>query len=224
MRSFLLIAVLSLLAPTGSALAASQEIEKKLEKTTPTVPRAIAIKAASKAPARLKLDNFEDSMASQEGGMWWSGCDANKMGTTLAPAPFATSEGGAPKSPGHAGRIHGHLGANSAPWAWAALSLTLKHNDLSAYKTLELWVKGDGQAYTVRLQKKGLVEAENYAAIFVAPKEWTKLKISFESFKQPDWATKKVEPEFDDVEKLAFYPMSFDGDYDLSVDELSVVR
>lgn len=176
--------------------------------------------AAKAASADLKVDDFEGEMASL-GGQWWTGKD-DKMGSTIAPDPFVHEKGGA-DGKGYCGHIHGKLGANKEPWAWAAMSLSLPDGDLRGYKAVEFWAKGDGKVHNVKLDKKSVTDFASFSATFTAPAKWTKVTVPFSDFKQPDWGN-KVDATFGDVEKLSFYPTTFESSYDFSIDNIKFIK
>ena len=197
------------------------QLEKQVAalKAGGSAPAAAAAAPAKPAAADLKIDDFEGDAASI-GGMWWAGCD-DKMGTTIAPNPFVHEAGGAEGK--FCGRIHGKLGANKEPWAWASLSITLPNGDLRGYKAVEFWAKGDGKTHNIRLEKKSVTDFANYSASFPTSSKWTKVTIPFSDFKQPDWG-KQVDASMGDVEKFTFFPSTFESTYDFSVDGVVIKK
>ncbi|MGH7443152.1 MAG: CIA30 family protein [bacterium] len=175
-----------------------------------------------KASADLLLDDFETPLASN-GRSWWAGCDSNSLGTTLAPQPFVAQAGGGPLSPGHCGRIHGHLGRSQAPWSWAQMTLPLASPDIRGYSALSFYVRGDGGHYRVQLCRATVKDFAFPEAGFDAPRNWTKVSLPLSSFEQPSWG-KSVGGDLSDVEKINFTPTSADQDYDLSIDDLTLVK
>lgn len=202
------------------------ELQKQVDalKASSDQSAMVAPKAATPTKLRssnLKIDDFEADDASV-GGQWAVGHDT-QMSTTAEPDPFVHQKGGAPDGTGYCGRIHGTLGLNQAPWAWAALSLDLSDGDLSGYKAIEFWTKGDGNTHNLRLESKAVTDYAYFSASFVAPKKWTKVTIPLTDFKQPDWGA-KVQENFSDVLKLAFYPTTFGSTYDFSVDNIVMIK
>ena len=115
---------------------------------------ALVCLSAALPAADLLVEKISEGAQARLGG-WSVAHNDNGLPTTLAPDPFAPEAGGSPLSPGHSGRIHGHLGPNRAPYSWAQLSLKLAPDgapmDLSGYKSLRFWVKGDGKRHVVKL-------------------------------------------------------------------------
>lgn len=175
----------------------------------------------AKASAPLLLDDFEGDMA-RNGKAWWAGCDDNKLGTTLAPQPWAPSKGGSKASPGRAGRIHGTFGKNQDPWPWAALSLAMSDPNLSGYSALRFNAKGDGRTYVARIGRAAVKDFAHYAANFTAGKEWSTVTLRFADFAQPSWGA-PVGGAFTDVEKIEFSPLMNEQPYDLWIDDVTLV-
>jgi hypothetical protein len=145
------------------------------------------------------------------------------LGTTLQPQPFAPEKGGDSVSPGHSGRIHGHLGKQEAPWPWANMTLTLSNPDIRGYSALRFWVKGDGGHYRVQLCRGAVKDFAYHAAEFDAPSGWTLVTLPLASFSQPSWGA-QVPGDFKDVEKISFMPTAGDKDYDFSIDDVTLAK
>jgi hypothetical protein len=173
-----------------------------------------------------KIDDF-DGMQTGTGTGWWTGCDNNKLGTTLAPLPFAVEKGGSPSSPKACAHIKGHYGKNQAPWPYAQLSIALDPSngpkDLKAFKGIQFYAKGDGKNYKVVIQKDSVKDYADYEYLFTAGKDWTLVTISFNQFSQPSWG-KPVPPGFSDATVLKFCPSVNDADFDLYIDDVAFVR
>ncbi len=173
------------------------------------------------------VDDFEKTSAASNGGTWMSEMDPHNMGTVINPKPFAVANGGAPGTPGHAAHSSGHLGPSKAPWPYAVLSVDLmppsKPTDLRGFKTIELWVKGDGKQYRMQLPKSSVTDWGHFHVLFSAPSSWTKLSLPLSKFAQPDWA-KKVEATLQDVTHVTFGAVDGDKDFDLWIDEIRFVK
>jgi hypothetical protein len=176
---------------------------------------------APKASGEFLLDDFEGDLA-RNGKAWWAGCDENKLGTTLAPQPWAASKGGSKASPGRAGRIHGTYGKNQEPWPWAALSLALADPNISGYSALRFNVKGDGKTYVARIGRAAVKDFAHYAANFTAGKDWSTVTIKLSDFAQPNWGA-TVSGGFTDVEKIEFSPTVNEQAYDLWIDDVTLL-
>jgi hypothetical protein len=195
----------------------NQELKAKLGSPSTGSGQA----SAAKATKEMLLDDFEGDLA-RNGKAWWAGCDDNKLGTTLAPQPWAPSKGGSKASPGKAGRIHGTYGKNQEPWPWAALSLALADPDISGYSALRFNVKGDGKAYVARLGRAAVKDFAHYAANFTATKDWSTVTIKLADFAQPSWGA-PVSGGFTDVEKVEFSPTVNEQAYDLWIDDVTLL-
>jgi hypothetical protein len=197
----------------------NKELKEKLAAGAGSGSAAAAAPAA-KATADLLVDDFEAPTA-KNGQGWWNGCDDNKLGTTLEPQPYAPAPGG---HSGSCNRIHGHMGANKAPWPWAQTGLKLTDPNLSGYSGVSFWAKGDGLVHRISLQRTAVKDFAHFYAEFTAPKAWTKVTIPFTQFAQPaDWG-EKIPMAWTDVETIQFLPGTNDADYDFSVDDLVLTK
>ncbi len=179
---------------------------------------------------RFLLDDFEKSGNSNRlGGIWVTECDQNKLGTVMNPMPYQRSKGGSKKTPKHSAHIWGHLGRNVAPWAWADLSCPLSPSfapvDISQFKKIEFWVKGNGKDYTAILGRSAVKDHATFQADFKAPAQWTKVSLTLADFKQPAWG-RQIPLKLNDILFIAFSPAaSFsDDDFDLWIDDITLVK
>lgn len=188
---------------------------------------APAVKAAPvvKATADLVLDDFEgNSGLARNGKAWWAGADAGKLGTTLLPNPFVAQDGGSKASPGHSGRIHGHFGKNAPPdYAWVSFNLALTNGDLRGYSALSFTAKGAGK-FRVKFNKASVKDYGFPGAEFTVSKDWTPVLVKLADVTQPDWAKAVADKSLSDVEKVEFSPVENDKDYDLSIDDVTLVK
>jgi peptidoglycan/xylan/chitin deacetylase (PgdA/CDA1 family) len=198
----------------------------------PVVTQVEAAKApvflpAAAAPSQdiLKVDDFE-SATPAFGASWWTGCDTNGV-TKLSPVPFTVSQGGSPKSKGHCAGMKGILGPFQAPWPWALLSLGLKGDgspvDLSAYKAIRFYTKGDGKSHVLSLEKASVTDYCGFGAEFTSPKDWTQVTIPFSSFSQASWG-KQLEKKFNDVTKISFSPGTGNPEFDFKIDDIELLK
>jgi peptidoglycan/xylan/chitin deacetylase (PgdA/CDA1 family) len=190
----------------------------------PAVIDAQSITAAPDKPV-LKIDDFE-SASPNFGGAWWEGCDSFGV-TKLSPVPFAPLPGGSPASPGHCAGLKGHMGPQQAPYPWAVLSLGLdatgKPIDLTGYKAIRFYTKGDGKTHAVALNKASISDYCDFQAGFVSPAGWTQVTIPFTDLAQASWG-KQMEKKFNDVTKLTFSPSTSDPDFDFKIDDVELVK
>ncbi len=167
------------------------------------------------------LDTFEEDSAATGTG-WGTDVDKGGLGTR---ASFELVPNGA-VTKGNAGHFHGALGANRAPWPWAAMSLNWKVDyapvDLSSVRAVSFWAKGDGKRYKLKVDKAAATDFAQYEMEFVADSSWKQVVIPFDELEQPSWG-KKVEREFSDTRQLQFAPVEPAASFDLYVDDLQLL-
>jgi hypothetical protein len=172
--------------------------------------------AGGSQPKALVIDLF-DGHGPKLGRSWEIYKDENNLGTKVD--AFAFEKAANPKGfQGH-GHFSGHMGKSKDPWPWAVLDLAFEDDgpkDLSGYKALRFWVKGDGKKYRVRLGRTAIEDYCYPEIAFVAPKEWTLVVLPLSDFKQPSWG-KQVAAGFKDVTMVGFCALApgDDEDFDL---------
>jgi len=183
-----------------------------------------------KGKTKLLIDNFEKGTTTNLLlGEWMTDCDKNNLGTTVNPTPFQPSKGGCPHSTKFCAHISGHFGKNQAPWPYVALTCTLAPGgsaaDISGFKAVEFWVKGDGKTYAFMVARAAVQDFCHYRKEFKTTTGWTKVTIKLADLTQPAWG-KPVPFKLSDVLYFTFAPgASFgDEDYDLSVDDVVLVK
>ena len=173
------------------------------------------------------VDDFEGGASAKNGAVWIAEFDKHNMGTKITPFPFASSPGGSSTSPGNAGHISGHLGPSRAPWPYAVLSIDLntpaRPVDLTQFKALEFWAKGDGKNYRVQLSKASVADWSHPQHEFKPTKNWSKLSLPLSKFAQPSWGV-KVGNTANDVNSIVFGAMDGDQDFDLWIDDVTFVK
>jgi hypothetical protein len=179
----------------------------------------------STAPATVEriIEDFENP-SGKSGGFWFE-FDKHPLGTVAQPNPFKLSPGGSPKSPGNAAHIWGTLGASRAPWSWVQLQVfpnrTKRAEDLSGYKCVSFYVKGDGGRYNVAFIRKAVQDYDQFHYEFVAPKEWTEIKVPFTALKQAGWG-KPIDGGFTDVTQIHFSPAAPEQPFDVWIDDIKL--
>jgi hypothetical protein len=174
------------------------------------------------------IDDFEDGdTVNRIGTSWGADFDSNGLGTVFNPAPFAPARDGADRSK-YCARIWGHYGKNREPWSWASLSARLSPEDypvdLNGFRAVEMMVKGDGKRYQLCLVREAVGDYANFRTVFVAGKEWTRIVMPIREFSQPGWG-KRLERTFPDVKSIQIEPCEMDDeDFDVSVDDVRLVR
>lgn len=85
-------------------------------------------------------------------------------------------------------------------------------HDLSAWGGLVLRVQGDGQRYKLRLRTTDAFDGVNYEAAFIAPQQWTEVRIAFDALR-PVYRGRPVadHPPFDPSRVVTFGLMISDG-------------
>jgi hypothetical protein len=178
-------------------------------------------------PNAWKLDNFETASPTSGIGPWSMEFDHNNMGTTVVPSPYQRLEKGSPLSPGYCAGMKGHLGPSEAPWTWAYLQCNLNSQgttvDLNGFKELWFAVRGDGKYYIATLRRDIVKDYCDFQADFIAPDQWTLVKIALNHFAQPTWGT-QYPRAFPDVRNMAFSPELHEADFDFKVDDIFFVK
>ncbi len=167
------------------------------------------------------LDTFEEEAAAT-GTAWGTDVDKGGLGTR---ASFELVKDGA-VTKGSAGRFHGALGENRAPWPWAVVSLNWKNDytpvDLRSVRAVSFWVKGDGKRYKLKVDKAKATDFAQFEMEFVAGPTWKQVVIPFDELEQPSWG-KKIEREFSDTRQLQFAPVEPASAFNLYVDDIQLL-
>ncbi len=198
-------------------------IEGRMSFGYPPVPPLRGIVLGSSGESLL-IDDFEgQSLKNRLGGLWNITFDAKGLGTKVAaPETFIHNE-----TAGHYAQLKGHFGHMRAPWPFASLSSRFdatRPADISGFKAVEFMAKGDGKSYGVALHLNQITDFAHYRAEFKAPKEWAKIRLNLDDFRQPSWG-KAVPQDFEAVKALAFDPAGMnDEDFDLSIDDVTLVK
>jgi chitinase len=176
---------------------------------------------------RMLLADFEtDPGAGLE--KWTVETDPYGMGTKAYPQPFSTSPGGCPDSPKAAAHFWGHLGPGRPPGPKALLKCQLMRDgsavDLSGFKAIEFWAKGDGAFYHLTVGQAAVEDGAYYGADFTAGDRWKKIVIPFSRLTQA--SGKAVAMDWRDVQFLSFGPVNATGDidFDLTIDQVALVK
>jgi chitinase len=179
---------------------------------------------------RVLVGDFETGgNATAFQGVWMTDMDHNNLGTALNPVPFTPTQGGSPASPKYAARIWGHFGKSQAPWPYAMLTGTLNPPgtavDLSEFKAVEFQTKGNGKPYSVVLARAAVEDYCNFKQDFKAGKDWAKVSMNLNDFKQPSWG-RQIPLKLSDILYFAFTPNAdfSDEDFDLWVDDVTLVK
>ncbi len=184
-------------------------------------------KALPATAGKLLLDDFESGKPMNLiGGPWQVQADNNGLGTTMKNQTQFMVKDGANGSKGSA-RIYGHYGKLQAPWPYCSIFTSLPMEDpmdISDYKSIEFMAKGDGKLYDVLIFPTQVTDYAHFRHSFTAPKAWTKVHLDLSTFYQPDWGN-KVALDFHSVKEILFSPSGMnDEDYDLSIDDVTLVK
>jgi hypothetical protein len=174
-------------------------------------------------PTLLLSDFDKGSLQHALGGLWQAEVDHNGLGTVLHPSPLAVTPGGARSR--NALKVWGHYGKNQAPWPHASVAARFGKVDLSAFRGLRFFAKGDGKTYSVLLERESVRDYAHFRFDFIAGPVWSEIRIRFADFGQPDWGA-RVEPAWFDVTGLTFSPSSRldDEDFELWLDSVELLR
>lgn len=169
----------------------------------------------------FSLDTFEEDTAAT-GTAWGTDVDKGGLGSR---ANFELVANGA-VTKGSAGRFHGTLGENRAPWPWAVLSLNWKTDyapvNLEAVRAVSFWVKGDGKRYKLKVDKASAADFAQFELEFEASADWKRVVIPFDELAQPTWG-KQLTREFSDTRQLQFAPVVPASSFDLYVDDIQLL-
>ncbi len=196
---------------------------------------SVAFSQAKKAAKQLKVtgtsllvDDFEKGgIINLLGGKWQTEVDTHKLGTTMTNLNKFIVPGGANGSK-YSARITGHFGKMVAPWPFCSIQAPLDMDggpvDLSQFSAVEFMAKGDGKSYVFLVYVSQVTDFAHFRLSFVAPKVWTKVHIDLKKLAQPDWGI-KVKQDYHSVLELLFAPLTMnDESYDLSIDDLTLVK
>jgi hypothetical protein len=170
--------------------------------------------------------------------------DPYRLGTQC---DLETVEGGSSDSPKLAGHFSGHLGMGREPYPRALLKFMLTRKDgqsadLSEYKAVQFWVKGDGNSYHLTLGQEEMGDGAYYGVNFDAPKSWTKVTLSFDKMKSAmgispfSWENQFTNPGSGQPVPLDFFlhDVQFisiglvnatgDADFDLTIDQVELLK
>ncbi len=176
---------------------------------------------------KLLLDDFEGQAPfNRLGGKWYADADKKELGTRLDTLEtFIAAPGFAGK--GSYARMAGHYGRRVAPWPHASLNATLGKDlpaDLSSFKAVEFLAKGDGKTYDVLLYLNQVTDFAHFKQAFTAPKEWGRVRLELDAFRQPDWG-RQIPQDFRAVKELLFSSSNLDNeDFELCIDQVEFVN
>lgn len=138
----------------------------------------------------LLVADFEAGNSSTVGGANWYRI-SDKIAGGSSSVKIEVIDGGAAKSK-KALRMTGTLTADFQYGPFAGMGATVDKNgkDLSAYKGLRFYARGDGATYRVSIPSLAVKDHNEYGKEFVASKTWRLVLIPFNQLKQGDWGRK----------------------------------
>jgi hypothetical protein len=95
--------------------------------------------------------------------------------------------------------------------------------DLTGYKALRFWVKGDGTTHTVKMHRMAVKDHAFPMASFATTSTWTQVTLPLADFAQPAWA-QQVAGGLSDVHLVVFAPGADKSAFDFSIDQLELVK
>jgi hypothetical protein len=184
-------------------------------------------KALTATDGKVLVDDFESGKPQNLlGGPWQVQLDNGGLGTLVKNKDQFLVKDGANGSK-FCARIFGHFGKMVAPWPYATLYTSLTNEepmDMSEFKAIEFWAKGDGKNYDVMVYPSQVTDYAQFRHAFTAPKAWAKVHMDLATFSQPDWGA-KVPQDFSSVKEIQFAPSAMnDEDFDLSIDDVTLVK
>lgn len=169
------------------------------EPVPPPPPSPVATTEASPAsptdaPTGKLLDDFEDkNPANALGGGWFTYADKELGGDSQVSA-FEVAAGGANAS-GAAGKMSGKV-TKTYPYGFITVATSLdeggKPVDLSVYKGISFWAKGDGKPIRLSFHSPAVKDYNYYSYVFTPTTEWQRFDVPFDQLTQEDWKDKLV--------------------------------
>jgi hypothetical protein len=198
--------------------------------------------AASKGPPGGKPEGGElaaprpaprlgDVEGTEEDSRLWQGIDDVVAGG-VSTGKLEVVKGGAAGT-AHALHFTGNVVLKEFPFPYAGLGRPLARGkdgeavaaDLSGYKGLEFWARGDGKKYYVRLSDTEVRDYDYHHFVFTAGPAWKRFRVPFADLKQFSWG-KQVPWTGKHVRDLSFTsysePGTAAGKIDLYVDEVAL--
>ncbi len=187
---------------------------------------------ASESTAKLVSD-FEGTMGSSMGFQWRAIDDKGAGGVSTAKA---TLDPGGAEGTRQAIRVSGMVKVESFPFPFAGLGLPLGPvgkdrnigtSDLSGYRGIQFWVKGNGKHYMLRIESNLVSDFNLHHYPFEAGREWTLVRVPFSELKQWEWGGrvpwKKAAREVRWIQLINFSaPGEQFNDLDFTVDQVAL--
>lgn len=171
------------------------------------------------------IDAFDDGDATSELQTdWYLGAD--NFGTTQVQERWNVGEEG---SSNRYAQIQGFMATQVGPkWPWAQFCIGLSKKassaDIRQFESVAFRARGDGQAYTVGLNKESVTDYANFKAEFKTGANWKTYTLPLKLFAQPNWG-KQVPAIHSDVQQICLYPSGSvsNKDFHLDIDDLQLL-
>ena len=143
----------------------------------------------------IMVDDLEDGdRFNSFRGTWFTYDDSNSGGDSqLTPAAFSTFSPlqGGPLSSSQYAKITGNV-TTTYPDGFVGIGMDLNPNnnqprDLSQYKAIEFWTRGDGKTYRFKIHSTATADYDDYGYNFTTSSEWERHVIPFEDLTQEGW-------------------------------------
>ena len=193
-----------------------------LEKGDVRPQPVVSVVSKPKAVPVALVDNFESEDPFELKGRFkgrWT-LDMDEMGSQ---ADVERSPGH--RWPSHGLQVRGKRVPNRVPdYSYLQLVATLEDADLSTYKGIQFWMKGDFNSYRLALPLANITDHDHYAAYIPHQAgEWTLIQIPWRRFSQAGWG-KPVRFDFKQLQGIRIEVLDTGRDFEFKLDDLGLVR
>lgn len=179
--------LVSLLSLT--ACQSSPDVSTRSSRSSPeeeVVSSSVSIAPNQEAIDTEILDTFDDQdTVNAFGGSWFTYNDEGAGGDSEV-SPYQVGEQGAEGSPS-AAKMTGKV-TKTIPFSFIGLATSLNEEstsvDLSQYKGIVFWAKGDGKPYRLQLQSPIIKDFNYYGYVFTPTSEWKRYEVRFDQMTQ----------------------------------------
>jgi hypothetical protein len=189
--------------------------------------------ARPQAKTGLAIADFEKGLTGLAGDRWFP-VDDKQMGGA-SEARLEHIKPGAASSQA-ALRVSGSVRTGPFPFPFSGAAGRVaagrargeaKGSDLSRYKELRFWARGDGHSFVVQLQSSEIKDFDFHQHAFTPGKEWTEIRVPLTGLQQAGWGAKQPWSNASQrVIGLLFAPKGEPGqaagEYRLEIDQVSL--
>lgn len=174
--------------------------------------------------SKILIDDCEDGDAETFQKRSWFSFDDNEEGgdSKVEPVPysdFKMASGGCPASPKKSAKIEGYV-TDTYEYGYAGLGLGINYKKS---KGISFWAKGDGQAYTFKLEAENVTDYAFHEVVFYPEEEWKEFKFEWPHFTQPSWGKQiKLDPELITQISIQILEVPVDH-FELSIDHVMLL-